>query len=193
MGDHTLEVAGGLNQIAYWLDGVLVANMETGDAALGEYAIHFRRINNHQSQTRLDLGNGNALSIETFKHFVRVNIKAASPDAFVGTYGMLGSYPTGQRVARDTVTVIEDDNEFGNEWQVLAKEAKIFHNEGAVQHPDTCLMPDDTRKSDHRRLGESMISEEDAGLACARVGEEDRDACIFDVMATNDKDMAGSY
>ena len=54
-------------------------------------------------------------------------------------------------------------------------------------------MPDATAKTAARRLGEAFISEEDADNACARVAPEDKDACIFDVMATNDKDVAGSY
>jgi hypothetical protein len=45
-----------------------------------------------------------------------------------------------------------------------------------------------------RRLSESSISQEDAEIAGVRVGDEtDRNACIFDVIATNDKDLAGAY
>jgi len=58
-------------------------------------------------------------------------------------------------------------------------------------------MPDATEaikaKKIRRRLGEVFITKEEAAQACARVDEADRDACIFDVLATNDKDMAGSY
>ena len=44
-----------------------------------------------------------------------------------------------------------------------------------------------------RRLGEGQISDEEARLACARVSPDQRDMCVFDVLSTNDKDIAGSY
>ena len=44
-----------------------------------------------------------------------------------------------------------------------------------------------------RRLGETMVGEEDAAIACAHARPEDMDACMFDVLATNDKGVAGSY
>ena len=44
-----------------------------------------------------------------------------------------------------------------------------------------------------RRLASSTISRDDAELACSRVLEEERDLCIFDVMATNDFGTVGAY
>lgn len=194
VGDHTLEVSGGEKQASYWLDGVEVAEMETGSASLGDFPIHFTRITDHQGRARIDLGHdGTALSIETFKQFVKIHVKAGAAAAFEGSHGMLGSYPGGQMVARDKVTIVEDANEFGQAWQVLATDPKLFHSEGPVQQPMKCMMPDTTKKSQKRRLGESMITKEEAALACARASQGDHDACIFDVLATNDLDMAGSY
>ena len=43
-----------------------------------------------------------------------------------------------------------------------------------------------TVEEKRRRLGESGISEEEAAIACSRVDQAHRDACIFDVMATRD-------
>ena len=82
------------------------------------------------------------------------------------------------------------------QWQVRHSEPMLFHEVGGPQYPeDLCEMPDlkaaASRKK--RRLGESMLTEEDAAIACSRVAAYDRDACIFDVLATNDKDLAGSY
>jgi len=192
LGGHTLEIKAGVAEIPYWLNGVETSNMETGNANLGDHAIHFRRINDHQTQTRISLGGTDAVSIETWKKFVRVNMKVADPKKFIGAVGMLGSYPEGKMLGRDGVTIMEEPNEFGFEWQVKATEAQLFHNDGPVSFPTKCSMPSDT-KSASRRLGEVMMTEDDAATACARVDEASRDACIFDVMATNDKDMAGSY
>ena len=73
----------------------------------------------------------------------------------------------------------------------------LFHtSEGTVQAPQKCAMPTNTKASlraSRRRLGEVLISEEDAELACAKVDKDDRDSCIADILATNDKSMAGAY
>jgi len=192
IGDDTLEVMGGTDSISYWMNGGDKKEVQTGDASLGDFPLHFRRINGHQTSARIDLGHGDAIAVETFKDFVRVNIKNASNKAFVGAAGLLGAFPHGAKVARDGVTVMEDINAFGQEWQVGVGEPMLFHEVGPVQAEEECAMPV-TTTSKERRLGEALIKEEDAALACARVSEGDRDACIFDVMATQDKDMAGSY
>lgn len=59
-------------------------------------------------------------------------------------------------------------------------------------------MPTETEESAlikrKRRLGEAEISLEAANLACSSVTDkDDHDACIFDVLATQDVDMAGSW
>ena len=144
--------------------------------------------------TRLLFGNDNAASIETFKYFVKFSITPKSVDAFNGSVGMLGSYPGGQRLARDGKTVIEDVNEYGQEWMVRPTDLILFHDVKSADLPMKCEMPNlAAKKEARRRLGESALSEEQAAIACARVNEADRDACIFDVMATNDQSMAGSY
>jgi len=88
-------------------------------------------------------------------------------------------------------TVFEDVNEYGQEWMVRASDVILFHDVEAIQLSPRCAMPD--VKEGRRRLGEAAITEEEAALACARVSDSERDACIFDVMATGDKDMVGSY
>jgi hypothetical protein len=194
LGDNTLEVKADLGKSKYSINGGDETELATGDAFIGHFQVHFRRVNDHQTVTRIDLGNGDAIAIETFKDFVRVNIGNKSQTAFPGSKGLLGAFPNGAKIGRDGNTVFEDANEFGQEWQVLATEPSLFHTvEGAVQPPNKCVMPDDTKKSPKRRLGEVLITTEAAEVACARVAEADRDACIFDVLATNDKDMAGSY
>ena len=68
----------------------------------------------------------------------------------------------------------------------------LFNEAGSVQAPNKCMMPS-VKALEKRRLGEGHILEEDARLACSRVSADQRDMCVFDVMSTNDKDIAGSY
>lgn len=133
------------------------------------------------------------MSLETFQDFVRVSIHVSSPKDFQGSLGLLGRYPDGKQVSRDGSTIIADHNLFGFEWQVLESEPMIFHEEGQVHAPNGCLMPDIDAQGRHkrRRLGETVISMEGAELACAKILEKDqRQDCIFDVVTTQDKEMA---
>lgn len=195
IGDHTLEITADTGLTRYWINGGDETKLETGDATLGDFPVHFRYVNDHHTSARIDLGHGDAIGIETFKDFVRVNVKDKSHKAFKGSIGLLGSYQNGGKmVGRDGKTVIENTDEFGQEWMVRATDSLLFHDADASQIPLACPMPDEFKTGDaRRRLGEGSISEEDAALACARVSEAHRDACIFDVMATQDKEMVGSY
>lgn len=89
IGSHTLQLKGGDKSILYWIDGTDGQELFDGEASLGVFAVKFRRINDHQSSVRVDLGKGNAVSLETFKEFVRVNVKAKTPDAFQGSGGLM--------------------------------------------------------------------------------------------------------
>ena len=85
-----------------------------------------------------------------------------------------------------------DVNAFGQEWQVQADEPKLFHSVEGAQAPATCAMPTAESKK-KRRLGES-ISMHDAEVACARVTNKlEHSACVADVLATGQKDVAGAY
>jgi hypothetical protein len=122
-------------------------------------------------------------------------VKPKGARTFLGSVGLMGSYPNGKLLARNGTTVIEDVNDFGQEWQVLDSEPMLFHSVEGAQHPAKCEMPTEANASvdRRRRLGENTISDEDAARACSRVSAADRDSCIFDVLATNDLTMAGSY
>jgi len=195
IGDHDiLEVMGGETGGEYWSNRQLGDDLQDVDRLdIMGYEVLYRKISSKQKRYRIELGNGDALSIETYKSFVTVNAKANNPAQFLGTLGLMGSYPSGKKLARDGVSVMENAEEFGKEWQVLETEPMLFHSlEGTVQHPEVCAMPS-KGKTTKRRLGESTISTQEAVTACARVNEAERDACIFDVLATNDKDMAGTY
>ena len=48
---------------------------ETGDATLCDYPVRFRRVTDHSTMTTIDLGHGDAISIETYTDFARLDIK----------------------------------------------------------------------------------------------------------------------
>jgi len=99
---------------------------------------------------------------------------------------------------------LSDPIAFGQEWQVLEAEPNLFHSlEGPQQPLQQCEMPAMRRLKGKKRLGQpEVFAEQPAGVvithaaaeaACAHVPGEDRDVCIFDVLATNDVEMAGAY
>lgn len=190
IGDNTLEVMGGKEFTTHWTNGVAAVDLHDGEEAtfLGDFLFSVHKIKEYQVHFRVDLGDGDAISIESYKKYVRVNVKPKT-DKFNGSIGMLGSYPDGRKVGRDGETLVDDPNSFGQEWQVNASEPMLFHTaEGTVQHPSKCSLPNSSIK---RRLGESTMSEAAAREACD--GKIDPEECMFDVLSTGDKDIAGTY
>ena len=200
MGENQVLEVSGLDGGKYWVNGVAGKAMQVHDKVKTEFAGHkitITQSSQKQLSIRIDLGNSQALGISTFKSWVSVNLSSKATTkgvAFEGAKGLMGSFPQGEKLARDGTTVIDDSNQFGMEWQVRPDEPVLFREVGAVQAPAKCKMPNQTTKKLRRRLlGRDGITEEDAATACEHVDEEDRDGCIFDVLATNDKDMAGAY
>jgi hypothetical protein len=197
IGNDVLEVSGGKER-KYWVNGVegsYDADFEFSSLNLKVNANHIEECN--CTRVRIDLDNADAIGFETMKDFVRVNVHQTDPKwkKFANARGLMGSHPYGVTFARDGDTIIEDSNAFAQEWQVLATEPTLFHTIEGPQHPTKCIMPTELPKEEQRRhLGESIISRDDAELACAHVlNGDERDACIFDVMATNDKEIAFAY
>ena len=197
IGEDVLEIQGGKTDGGrYWINGVPGEDLESGDefAFSSKLSVHFHSATALQNHFRVDLGNGNALSIGTFKKFLTVTVAGKTSVAFEGSEGLMGTHPEGLKVARDRKTLMEDPNSFGMEWQVLSNEPMLFHAVEGVQHPTQCAMPAMAEATKKRRLGESAVSLEDAEFACGRVTDpEDYDSCVFDVLATNEKDIAGAY
>lgn len=201
IGYDTFELKGGQNTATFWINGKQQEITETTGGyievgSIAGYKIDFMNVSKRQKNFRLKLGNGDFISMQTFNDFVRIDVKAES-DNFKNAVGLMGKFPHGQKLDREG-SIMVDTDEFGKEWQVRRTEAQLFSSIEGVQHPEECQMPSETEVSARtsrrrRRLGEALITEEDAAIACARVNAADRDNCIFDVLATNSKEMAGSY
>lgn len=186
--------------LRYWINGnpgktTLKHGRALSHKLADEYMIRFRWLNDRQHSFTVDLGNGEAVLFKTYREFVRVNIEAKNHENFAGSSGLMGSFPGGLLYNRANSTILADANAFGQEWQVLDSEPKLFRTEEGPQHPQQCAMPTvlRTASNSRRRLGESMISRGDAERACDQVDESNRNACVYDVLATNDVGMALSY
>jgi len=189
IGDETLEVMGGKKN-QYWINKVEGEDLDHGIAG---FPITFEQINSKSGMFKVDLKHGLSVVFKSFGSFVRVDIEGHTHDEFSSSRGLMGDME-GRKVARDLETIIENDNRaFGLEWQVLETETILFHNVEGVQAPEKCALPSAASRQKRRRLGETAITMKEAEVACARVNEQDRDACIFDVLAVNSKDMAGAY
>jgi hypothetical protein len=192
IGDDTLEVMGGNDDSSHWINQQANENSDDGIIGfLSGYPIVYKKINSKQHEYTVKIGGAKAIVMTTFKKLVRVSIEGASIESFGSSRGLLGSFGEGKMLARDGSTLLEDTNTFGQEWQVLPSEDMLFHSVEGPQAPEKCFIP--LASSLRRRLGESKISEEEAQLACSRVSQEDFDMCVFDVMATGDKDVVGAY
>jgi len=192
IGDDVLEVMGGDHDYTFWVNGVEGATTESTllFSQLG-LKVQFKPVNSHQLHVRVDLSDGDAIALQTYKHFVRVDIKANHAANYIGSSGLMGSFPSGTWFARDNNTVLQEANKFGAEWQVKNDEPKLFRRAIAPQHPATCHFPS-AKESKRRRLQESSISKETAERACAGAASNFVD-CVSDVLATNDETIAGAY
>ncbi|CAB9515166.1 Cohesin domain [Seminavis robusta] len=200
IGTDTLEVQGGKDKNLYWINGKAGGPIEHGTTlsqTISGCPIHFRWTSGGQRQFRLDLHDGDAVFFKTYGDFVRVNVHVESDGKFQGSLGLMGSYPDGQKLARDNSTVIEDVNQFGQEWQTQFHEPQLFHqHERRRRRGRRCQMPRTNNAGflhRKRRLLEGQLSREEAEAACAHVQEAYLESCVHDVLATGQRDLAGSY
>ena len=198
IGQDTFEI----QQNQFHMNGSPVdMNLVTEDpthATLGGLKLRYMRIKDN-IEAHIYLGNGEKIVMKTFKGFIKVQMAAEGSSHYTGSHGLLGRFPDGMRVARDGETLIEDVNAFGQEWQVRADEPKLFHSYDdawVVPAGQTCAMPDTSPAKQQlraRRLADGL-AEEAAEKACAHLaGADERKACVFDVISTQDMDMAGAW
>ena len=164
---------------------------------LGEYIVEYTQPRKNQHLFTIDLGDKKSITVKVYKDLVYVNLNVHDGDNFdvKNGVGMLGTWMEGTRLARDGVTVLEDDIEFGQEWQVQDKDAQLFTTTRAPQWPTKCEMPNPVERAS-RRLGENTVSLDKATSACAHIKDaHHHDMCVYDVIATADLSVAqgGAY
>jgi len=199
IGKDTFELTGGKDNDDFLINGI-VQKRKNKNGVVGSisgYDIKFTEVNENSRKFMINLGtnkkNNNVEQIifTTWKSFVSVSVKNPTKDHFDGCLGLMGSFPAGVMVARDGKTVLDDSNEFGQEWQVLSTEPELFSQRGTVGPNDMCSSPSSIEM--RRRLQSSVVTLKEAENACNSVNKEMKDLCIFDVMATNDKSSSGAY
>ena len=198
IGDDILEVEGVADieedkTNHYWFNFDFAAEAKT----IGGFPL---TIVNNKAKKRvfeIDLSSkypGQKIVISTFREFVRVDFKHATAEAFGNAVGMMGDFKTGSLLARDGVREIDDFLDLGNEWQLLPSDDMLFHDKGEPQFPKRCLVPEDPQGQRRRRLGESTVTVEEAEGACANAGTAlDIKDCVYDILATQDLEMAGAF
>jgi len=114
--------------------------------------------------------------------FPAIIVDGGNTDLFKGSLGLLGDWETGKRLARDGETVLDghDATPFALEWQVRDTDPILFQEARFPQFPTQCTAP----AKQNNRLGSEKMRIE-AEKACAH-WKEDKEDCIFDVMATRD-------
>jgi len=195
IGDDILEIRGGVEDRRYWVNGVEGKRFRASrnlPFTIGGHHGRFRAVNRFLSQYRIYLPNHQNVTIKSNKNMLRVDLDDATIADFGWSRGLMGSFGDGLMIGRDNRTVINEPNEFGQEWQVLSTEPQLFHEVDGPQHPQTCTMPM-SQPEEARRLLLDSISRSDAEEACAVASRDEWEDCVFDVMATNDMDMAGTY
>jgi len=188
IGLDILEVRGGKKD-TFWINGIQ-GNNNTEKLVINNYPIEYQHISEDSKKFVISLGDNDSIVLTTWKSFVSVKIENPKHHNFARSVGLMGSFPEGSKIGRDN-SIIEDFNVFGLEWQVLFTEQNMFHNIEGPQHPLTCVIPSSMEM--RRRLAESSVTLEEAEKVCSGVNLEDKEVCIFDVMATNDLYSAGVY
>lgn len=130
-----------------------------------------------------------------------VSVKLSGDTTLLGaSTGIMGSSLTGSMLSRggNIMDMSNEDaiNNFGQEWQVRADEPMLFRTSRSPQASkgEKCILPGtNSKQSLRRRLMDSKISKSKAEAACAYLKEGTKAACVSDVMAIGDLDMAKSY
>ena len=189
LGGDVLEIQGGADDNRYWFNNVYQGEFTT----IGDFPVMYKKANSKQRVFRIDLGGDEEIEFRTYKE--EINIFLKQTDLYANTVGLLADFKSGKKLARDGVSIINDYNMFGQEWQVLAKGPKLFHELSGPQAPEQkCIMPSALQaQKRRRRLGESSVAETMAELACANVAITEREDCISDVQATSDAGIAAVY
>lgn len=182
-----IRIGGDVLQVGGWgiylLNGVESAKLPN---KISGYTLSHQVISDKVQKFLIHISEFEIIELKYFKDMVAVNMP--SMPALEGSCGMMGDYPLGRTFARDNVTVMDDMNAFGQEWQVRDHEPKLFQTIRMPQYPTQCRLPEPKKQS--RRLGET-VAEATARKACAGWGEA-IEHCVFDVMATGDLEFAAA-
>jgi hypothetical protein len=187
IGKDVLEVAG---------HGDYFFNGQAGDPTtpnkpkqIDGHPMYYQSTEKKRHTFTIDLPNEQRLTVAEYRSFVSVSFNSSGTvNDFEDSVGLMGSYSSGSKLGRDGISVFSEPNAFGFEWQVRDEDVHLFHDSRPPQFPMTCNMPDQEKQ--RRALQGVMITAEQAEKACADWPEDDKEACVFDVLAMDDLEMA---
>ena len=193
-GHHYINGVGGLDLVTDKQSLETVYPISWRMEYVGKHTGQIYTINLHGDNQQEQEG-ANTVVIKVYNGFLDVEINGGDSKDFSDSVGLMGDFHTGSHLARDHVTVVNDDVEFGVEWQVLDTEQMLFRDVGnGPQHPTQCKMPSQSSLTlQDRRLAANPSFRAEAERACAAASKKDVDECVFDVLATGDLGMAASY
>jgi len=182
IGDDILEVS---SYGDYLLNGDVDLPIKIGAE---KYSLTKVAKNENAVAFNIEVSENDHIQVKAFKDLVSVRFVGAEEKQFCDVVGIMGNFQNGTRLSRDGLSVVEDDNAFGQDWMVRpGQDPELFHFSPTNTHQ--CLMPS-AAKDARRRLGES-ISVEAATKACEKLGVRGAvDACVYDVIATGDLSVA---
>jgi len=137
---------------------------------------------------KIDLEDDGVVVITNWKGYLYVDV-IATGDGFLFSEGLMGKRDRSGKFARNG-TLLHDADEFAQEWQVLNTERHLFKENRYPQSPIPCTPPP---KQIQRRNDGMGLTRRQAADACSGLYGGVSDACVYDVMATSDLDMAIPY
>eukprot|EP00526_Cylindrotheca_closterium_P006728 CAMPEP_0113637752 /NCGR_PEP_ID=MMETSP0017_2-20120614/19773_1 /TAXON_ID=2856 /ORGANISM="Cylindrotheca closterium" /LENGTH=746 /DNA_ID=CAMNT_0000548819 /DNA_START=2249 /DNA_END=4489 /DNA_ORIENTATION=+ /assembly_acc=CAM_ASM_000147 len=197
IGNDILEIEGSVDaddaDAHYWINFEYQGELDT----FAGFPVTQQLPSTYKRRYIIDLSSkypGASIVVQLYKEFARVQFNG-DQSVFGNTVGLLGDFKTGELLARDGSTVMNDFADFGDEWQVLPSEDKLFHEIAHPQFPELCIKPEDPRGERKRRLEESNISIEKAESVCGAALTDPLSIkdCVYDILATQDLDMVGAF
>ncbi|CAB9525286.1 expressed unknown protein [Seminavis robusta] len=151
IGDQVLEVAGGQGKEWIWVNGVPNEDLEDGEwylSSIDGLVVRLREDGDDREAVIYVDGYIEKLVFKANRahDFVHLDMERKGGKGsknYEGSTGLLGSHAlNGLRVGRDGETLIQDINEFAQEWQVREDEDRLFHNydDTMVLAPSKCLL-----------------------------------------------------
>jgi len=139
------------------------------------------------------LGSKERVVISVVKELVSVAVKGATYESFGTSKGLMGAFGSGTKLARNNTLITDNDILFAEDWQVRDTDDTLFAVSRHPQYPQQCITQDTTvvKNAIRRRLSASTVSKQAAEAACAHV--KNKQACINDVMAMDDLDLADEF
>ena len=206
LGKETMEIQANPERDEWlWVNGRAISSfLESGKwykTEIAGFVLRYKQSSMAVREANIYFeGHSQHITFKTFKSFVRVDVDwESAPENYMGSVGLLGKFDLrGLRVGRDGTTVINDTNEFGQEWQVVESDPQLFHSYDGAVVGGKCIMPPsyspERAAKIQRRLRASTITVTDAEMACGHLRHpEEIKLCVFDVIATQDLSMGRGW